>query len=1243
VNFVADLHIHSHYSRATSRDCNPENLQQWAIYKGITLLGTGDFTHPAWREELRSKLEPAEEGFYRLRQEFCQPGLVEPPGSPAVRFVVSGEISTIYKKGGRVRKVHHLLVLPSLEAADELSRRLEGIGNIRSDGRPILGLDSRHLLEMALEVCPDVIFIPAHIWTPHFSVFGANSGFDTLEECFEDLTEYIFAAETGLSSDPPMNWRVSALDRLTLVSNSDAHSPRNLAREANLFATDLAYSAIRAALRERDPARFLGTLEFYPEEGKYHYDGHRACQVRWEPAQTRAAERICPYCGRKVTVGVLHRVEELADRPVGYRPANVPPFESLVPLPEIIAAALGVGAQSKKVEQHYFSMLAQLGPELVILRETPLEQVAAAGGVLVAEAIRRMRAGEVETLPGFDGEYGKIILLRPEERQQLLGQGSLFEETLPKAEVKAKTRKTRSKADRHDSAQVGSSKIDANQTEALGPETAGAASSRNDAETAKSINSRSAAADTSREGLLTKDDKSLSVPLIGLANNEEVSDVRLTRYDGRPVFGEACEEASDARLTAVGEAMLDLVAAGVDPELSSTFTPANGPEILASLNPEQREAVTAEEGPVIVIAGPGTGKTRTLVHRIAYLIKEREVSPHQITAVTFTNKAAQEIRHRLTEILGDRAIVRAITIGTFHSICLDLLRTQRNNEGLVVLDAIDAQDLLQEAWPEGDKKRVKGLPKIHREISFLKSGGHTFSSPAVPVELRSLYQAYQERLAEYGALDYDDILLEAVDLCETWRKASDSTATEHEELTRFTHLLVDEFQDVNPVQYRLVKAWAGQGANTFVIGDPDQAIYGFRGADYRFFGRLKEDYPAARVCRLTLNYRSTPTILRAASGVVANNPENQLLADGERDLIATHNTRKTTDHVLADGDTVAETRGNYVEPSKLTLLTDGDTVAETAPVDRASTRESLDDKAAEESLPASKPAPQLRPVRQHDGKIQHWEVASELAEGIAIVQEINRLVGGATMLQSHGQGGGLSARNRKAGEEEARGFSDIAVLFRTSRQGEQLEECFLREGIPYRVVGRESFLAEREVREVLAFCRCLVDPEDDFHLIRCLGSTVFGLGRSGISLVREKARQIGGSAWQAIIDLTESQFSSPSAVINKLAALRDLMNKYRSLMMSEPPGSLLSRWIEEHQPKIKRPESLYRLQRVASRFNDLPSFLAQLVLGQEVDHERPGSNVLTAEARNPDDLACCQRVGVSGGFHYRGRKRVVAA
>jgi uncharacterized protein (TIGR00375 family) len=278
---------------------------------------------------------------------------------------------------------------------------------------------------MTLEECPEALFIPAHIWTPHFSVFGANSGFDSLEDCYADLTGYIYGVETGLSSDPPMNWRLSALDCVALVSNSDAHSPRNLAREANLFDTDFSYSAIRKALIERDPERFLGTLEFFAEEGKYHWDGHRECQVRWEPSQTRAAAGVCPICGRKVTVGVLHRVEELADRPEGFRPEAARHFESLVPLPEIIASALGVGVQSKKVGEHYQYLLSQLGPELTILRDVPLEQIAQSGGDLIAESIRRMRAGEVDAKPGFDGEYGKIQLLRPEEKKKWLDQTAL--------------------------------------------------------------------------------------------------------------------------------------------------------------------------------------------------------------------------------------------------------------------------------------------------------------------------------------------------------------------------------------------------------------------------------------------------------------------------------------------------------------------------------------------------------------------------------------------------------------------------------------------------------------------------------------------------------------------------------------------------------------------------------------------------------------------------------------------------
>ena len=336
MKYWADLHIHSKYSIATSKDCCPEHLELWARRKGLTVIGTGDFTHPAWREELREKLIPAEDGLWRLKPEY-RVETAAIPGAPEVRFIVSGEISLIYKKNGRTRKVHHLLLLPGLEAAERLAGRLEKIGNIAADGRPILGLDSRALLEITLETCAEAIFIPAHIWTPHFSLFGANSGFDAIEECFEDLTPEITALETGLSSDPAMNWQLSALDRFLLVSNSDAHSPANLAREANLFATDLSYPAIRKALTPPGEG-FLGTVEFFPEEGKYHWDGHRACGVRWAPAQTREYQGVCPVCGRKVTTGVLHRVEALGDRAPGEKPAGARRYERLVPLAQVIAA-----------------------------------------------------------------------------------------------------------------------------------------------------------------------------------------------------------------------------------------------------------------------------------------------------------------------------------------------------------------------------------------------------------------------------------------------------------------------------------------------------------------------------------------------------------------------------------------------------------------------------------------------------------------------------------------------------------------------------------------------------------------------------------------------------------------------------------------------------------------------------------------------------------------------------------------
>ena len=430
--YVADLHIHSKFSRATSRQMDLENLFKWAQLKGIKLISTADFTHPGWFHELSTKLEPAEPGFYKLKDSLAAPVQKDIPEScqAEVRFILQSEISSIYSKNGRTRKVHNLVYSPSLKYVAQINERLGRIGNIKSDGRPILGLDSKELLKIVLDVSPECMLIPAHAWTPHFSVFGSNSGFDTMEECFEELTPHIHAIETGLSSDPPMNWRLSALDNITLISNSDAHSPIKIGREANLLNTEFSYDGLMDAIKTKDPQKFLSTIEFFPEEGKYHYDGHRNCDVRLSPEDTKELKGICPNCNRPVTVGVNNRVAKLADRnpwPKDQKPKNAIPYRNLIPLPEIIAEALGiVGITSQTVQKEYFSLLENLGNELRILNKIPREDLEKNTTPIITEGIMRVRDGQVEINPGYDGEYGTIKIFEKSEKETFSAQKTLF-------------------------------------------------------------------------------------------------------------------------------------------------------------------------------------------------------------------------------------------------------------------------------------------------------------------------------------------------------------------------------------------------------------------------------------------------------------------------------------------------------------------------------------------------------------------------------------------------------------------------------------------------------------------------------------------------------------------------------------------------------------------------------------------------------------------------------------------------
>ena len=763
MRFVADIHLHSRWSRATSRDLNPENLHKWSQLKGIGVVGTADFTHPEWLAELKEKLEPAEEGLFRLRSDLARSvdGQVPRSCRGEVRFLLTVEISSIYKRGGRTRKVHNVVCLPGFDAADDLHRRLSAIGNLGSDGRPILGLDSRDLLEICLEVDPRVLFIPAHIWTPHFAVLGASSGFDSLEECFDDLLPHIFAVETGLSSDPPMNSRLSALDRYAVVSNSDAHSPSRLGREATCFDTALSYTGILEALRSRDPSRFTGTIEFYPEEGKYHYDGHRKCGVRWKPAETRAAGGLCPECGRKLTVGVLHRVESLADRGESEEPPVERPFEYLIALEEVIGSCIGVGPKSKRVQGILMHLLEQLGPELPLLRAVDPERIAACGEPLVAEGVRRMREGRVSIEPGYDGEYGVIQVFTEEERRQLEGQGRLFH-LAPKAESP------------NPPAAVDAAAVDA----------AGV----------------------------------------------------VERIASEPERGEG-------RVDALVEAAREI---GAGPALEG-------------LDENQLAAVKAP-GPAAVIAGPGSGKTRTLTRRIAWLVRERSCPPERIAAVTFTRRAAREMGERLADLLGEQAA--AVRVGTFHRLAIDWTTKLTGAGPPLVVDEAESlgllRDVLARSEPAGTPAR-----NVRDRISRWKADGLRPGDLAGE-PLAEVYAAYQRHLDACGARDYDDLLLDLLELLRADEAVARGAAADQD------HLLVDEFQDVNAVQYELVRRLSGSGEGLFVIGDPDQAIYGFRGAAPRFFARLGQDYPALSTHRLDRNYRSAPAVVAASRAVIAD-------------------------------------------------------------------------------------------------------------------------------------------------------------------------------------------------------------------------------------------------------------------------------------------------------------------------------------------------------------------------------------
>lgn len=415
MEFVADFHLHSKYSRATSSQMDLENLDKWAKIKGIKVLGTGDFTHPLWLKELKEKLEPAAPGLFKVKKP-----------NPHAFFILTTEVSCVYSKKGKLRKIHLILFSPSFEVCEKINNTLNLYGNLELDGRPTLNLDAKELVKIVLNICQDCLIVCAHAWTPWFSIFGSRSGFDSIEECFEEYSKYIYAIETGLSSSPDMNWRLSALDKITLISCSDAHSPSNIGREANVFDTQIDYFSIIEAIKKKDKEKFLYTIEFFPEEGKYHYDGHRNCGISLHPRETKKYNGICPVCAKPLTIGVLNRVEQLADRPEGFVPENAIPFKNLVPLQEIIADALGQGVGTVEVEKEYKKLIENFDNEFNVLLNIKREDLEKITLPEIAEGIIRVREGKIFIEPGYDGVYGKIRIFQKGEQKSLSKQGTLF-------------------------------------------------------------------------------------------------------------------------------------------------------------------------------------------------------------------------------------------------------------------------------------------------------------------------------------------------------------------------------------------------------------------------------------------------------------------------------------------------------------------------------------------------------------------------------------------------------------------------------------------------------------------------------------------------------------------------------------------------------------------------------------------------------------------------------------------------
>ena len=674
------------------------------------------------------------------------------------------------KKNGKVRKVHSVVLAPNFETVEKIQHKLVNIGgNITSDGRPILGLDAKDLLEICLESSEKIFFIPAHIWTPWFSVLGAKSGFDSIEECFEDLTPYIHAVETGLSTNAPMNWMCSFLDDFTLISNSDAHSPEKLGRNANIMECELSYNGIIKTMKKDKENKFLGTIDMYPQEGKYHYDGHRKCGIIYDPVKTLEHNGLCEICGKKITVGVMNRIVQLSDRENLEARPNRLPFHSIIPLKEMLSEILGVGPNSKSVTRKYNDTLFNFGSELDILLNIPTETIAKTDTIL-SEAIDRMRKKQVIIKEGFDGEFGVIKVFADGELDKNNKTPKLFPEVIAEKQV---------------------------------------------------------------------------------------------IYKSKNLLNFSLEKYRELQKT------------------QTSSSPVEKKSIKSNLNSEQQDVVEYQDGTSLILAGPGTGKTKTLVSKIIYLMNEIGVKPGSILAITFTNKAADEIRERIA-LEVNKTTAEKLNIHTFHSFGLKILQENRPYKPTII-DENEQKYILKNNLNVETKK----VSQVLKQISLFKQNSHKMDN-----EMDQLFLNYEKFLHENKMLDIDDLVYKPTLLLQ-----NDSSLAKSYK-TRFKHILIDEYQDINQMQFQLIKS-ISEMKNIFAIGDNNQAIYGFRGANVEFINNFDLYFKNAKIFHLTKSYRCSTNILQASADVIDEKEALSGLKKGVKILIHQSGTDKSEAEFIA--------------------------------------------------------------------------------------------------------------------------------------------------------------------------------------------------------------------------------------------------------------------------------------------------------------------------------------------------------